>query len=166
MKRPFYIMFMLKKPCLKVQILQYKFLDWKCPPPPFGTFPKIHPFWRRRLSLRKRWMASQLAGQSKPKTSCLTLSLIEASQAKFGDIFLASTYDFLLLKRLSTFSLTGFDEVFLRTFPVAANKWNHCCYHSQKHTMWREGVCLDQPLLMCGLGETAAVQYIFLPHPF
>ena len=33
-KRPFCITFMLKKPCLKVQILQYKFLDWKWPPPP------------------------------------------------------------------------------------------------------------------------------------
>ena len=45
-KRPFCITFMLKKPCLKVQILQYKFLDWKWPPPPpFGTFPKIHPIW-------------------------------------------------------------------------------------------------------------------------
>ena len=33
--------------------LQYKFLDWKWPPPPpFGTFPKIHPFWRRSASLR------------------------------------------------------------------------------------------------------------------
>ena len=32
-KRPFCITFMLKKPCLKVQILQYKFLDWKWPPP-------------------------------------------------------------------------------------------------------------------------------------
>ena len=29
LKRPFYIIFMLKKPCLKVQNLQYKFLDWK-----------------------------------------------------------------------------------------------------------------------------------------
>ena len=32
LKRPFYIIFMLKKPCLKVKILQYKFLDWKWPP--------------------------------------------------------------------------------------------------------------------------------------
>ena len=31
--------------------LQYKFLDWKWPAP-FGTFPKIHPFWRRSASLR------------------------------------------------------------------------------------------------------------------
>ena len=70
-------------------------------------------------------MASQLAGQSKPKTSCFLREIdtvLEASPAKFGDIFLASTYDFLLLKRLSTFSLTGFDEVSLLTFPVAANK--------------------------------------------
>ena len=37
-KRPFCITFMLKKPCLKVQILQYKFLDWKWPPPPFRNF--------------------------------------------------------------------------------------------------------------------------------
>ena len=37
-KRPFCITFMLKKPCLKVQILQYKFLDWKWPPPLFGNF--------------------------------------------------------------------------------------------------------------------------------
>ena len=44
-KRPFCITFMRKKPCLKVQILQYKFLDWKWPPHPFGTFPKIHPLW-------------------------------------------------------------------------------------------------------------------------
>ena len=36
----------LKKPCLKVQNLQYKFLDWKwVPPPSFGTFLKIHPIW-------------------------------------------------------------------------------------------------------------------------
>ena len=33
LKRPFCIIFMVKKPCLKVQILQYKFLDWKWPPP-------------------------------------------------------------------------------------------------------------------------------------
>ena len=34
-----------KKPFLSSQNLQYKFLDWKVPPPPFGTFPKIHPIW-------------------------------------------------------------------------------------------------------------------------
>ena len=50
LKPPFCIIFMLKKAYLKVQNLQYKFLDWKWPPP-FGTFPKIHPLWRRRLSL-------------------------------------------------------------------------------------------------------------------
>ena len=33
--------FMLKKACLKVQNLQYNFLDWKRAPHPF---PKIHPF--------------------------------------------------------------------------------------------------------------------------
>ena len=43
---------MVKKPCLKVQILQYRFLDWKWPPP-FGTFPKIHPIWKRASSLRE-----------------------------------------------------------------------------------------------------------------
>ena len=31
--------FILKKACLKVQNLQYNFLDLKCPPP-LGTFPK------------------------------------------------------------------------------------------------------------------------------
>ena len=39
-KRPFCITFMLKKPCLKVQILQYKFLDWKSPPPLLELFRK------------------------------------------------------------------------------------------------------------------------------
>ena len=38
----FFFNFMPNKPCLKVQILQYKFLNWKCLPP-LGTFPKIHP---------------------------------------------------------------------------------------------------------------------------
>ena len=55
LKRPFYTIFMLKKPCLKVQILQYKFLDWKWPPHPhplpFGTFPKIHPIWKRAIAI-------------------------------------------------------------------------------------------------------------------
>ena len=32
LKISFCIIFMVKKPCLKVQILQYKFLDWKWPP--------------------------------------------------------------------------------------------------------------------------------------
>ena len=32
-KHPLTFDFMLKKPCLKVQILQYKFLDLKCHPP-------------------------------------------------------------------------------------------------------------------------------------
>ena len=41
LKRPFYIIFMLKKPCLKVQILQYKFLDWKWPPPLSELFRKF-----------------------------------------------------------------------------------------------------------------------------
>ena len=31
--------------------LQYKFLDWKRPPPPLRTFLKIHPFWRCAASL-------------------------------------------------------------------------------------------------------------------
>ena len=52
LKRPFCIIFMPKKPYLKVQILQYEFLYWKCPPPPFGNFPKIHPFWWGHPSLR------------------------------------------------------------------------------------------------------------------
>ena len=34
LKIPFCIIFMPKKPCSKVQILQHKFLDWKWPPPP------------------------------------------------------------------------------------------------------------------------------------
>ena len=33
LKIPLCIIFMPKKPCSKVQILQYKFLDWKWPPP-------------------------------------------------------------------------------------------------------------------------------------
>ena len=37
-KRPFCITFMLKKPCLKVQILQYKFLYWEWPPSPLRNF--------------------------------------------------------------------------------------------------------------------------------
>ena len=34
-----------------VQNLQYNFLDWKWPLPPFGTFPKIHPIWKCGASL-------------------------------------------------------------------------------------------------------------------
>ena len=41
LKRPFCIIFMLKKPCLKVQILQYKFLDWKWPPRKFIRFGNV-----------------------------------------------------------------------------------------------------------------------------
>jgi len=33
--------------------LQHNFLDWKWTPPP-GTFPKIHPFWKGKASLRGR----------------------------------------------------------------------------------------------------------------
>ena len=40
------------KPCIRVQNLQYKFLDWKWPPSLFGAFPKIHHFWYRHPSLR------------------------------------------------------------------------------------------------------------------
>ena len=53
-KYPLCIIFMPKKPCSKVQNLQQKFLDWKWPPPPFGTFPKIHPFWYREASLTNK----------------------------------------------------------------------------------------------------------------
>ena len=44
---------MLKKPYLKVQILQYNFWIENDPPlpPPFGTFPKIHPIWKRGAPL-------------------------------------------------------------------------------------------------------------------
>ena len=65
-KRPFCIIFMLKKPYLKVQNLQYKFLDWKWPPPPFGTFPKIHPFWRCHPSLTWSSCAEFLAHPMSP----------------------------------------------------------------------------------------------------
>ena len=44
---------MLKNPYVKVQIWRYKFLDWKWPCPPFGTFPKIHPFLYGYSSLRQ-----------------------------------------------------------------------------------------------------------------
>ena len=49
----FFYNFMLKKTCLKVQILQYIFLDWKCPHP-LGTFLKIDLFWWRQPSLSER----------------------------------------------------------------------------------------------------------------
>ena len=51
LKWPFCIIFMLKKPCLKVQNLQYKFLDWKWPPPPLELFRKFICFGRGRLPL-------------------------------------------------------------------------------------------------------------------
>ena len=53
LKRPFYIIFMLKKPCLKVQILQYKFLDWKWPPPLSELFRKFIRFGNVRHPLGK-----------------------------------------------------------------------------------------------------------------
>ena len=37
----FFFNFMLKKPCLKVQNLQNKFLDWKWPLPPLELFRKF-----------------------------------------------------------------------------------------------------------------------------
>ena len=43
-KRPLCINFMLKKPCLKVNIFQY-IIGWIGNDPPFRTFPKILPFW-------------------------------------------------------------------------------------------------------------------------
>merc|ERR1712226_968180 len=38
LKIPLCIIFYAKKPCSKVQNLQQKFLDWKCPPPPLWNF--------------------------------------------------------------------------------------------------------------------------------
>ena len=43
--------FMLKKPWLMVQNLQYKFLDWKSPPSRVRYSSKIDPFWYLRTSL-------------------------------------------------------------------------------------------------------------------
>ena len=65
LKRHICIIFMLKKPCLKVQILQCKSLDWKCPPPlrnfsensfgnaghPLGS----HNFWQLLSSFAIFW---------------------------------------------------------------------------------------------------------------
>ena len=48
----FCINFMLKKPCFKFQNRLHKDMDWKWPPPPpFGSFPRIHPFWYPDSSL-------------------------------------------------------------------------------------------------------------------
>ena len=46
-----------EKNYIKVQNWQYKFLDWKWPPPlrPFGSFPKIHTFWRFGSPSRSLW---------------------------------------------------------------------------------------------------------------
>ena len=46
---------MLKKPNLRSKICNINFWIGNYPPPPFGTFPKIHPFWRRHPSLRDGW---------------------------------------------------------------------------------------------------------------
>ena len=42
--------------------LQYKFLDWKWPPLPFGTFPKIYPFWMCQASLNVTFSRFYLGG--------------------------------------------------------------------------------------------------------
>ena len=42
---------MLKKPYLRSKICNINFWIGNDSPPPFGTFPKIHPFWRRPPSL-------------------------------------------------------------------------------------------------------------------
>ena len=51
LKWPFCINFMLKKPCLNVQNLQHKFLDWKWPPPRLELFQKFIRFGRVILPL-------------------------------------------------------------------------------------------------------------------
>ena len=44
--KTFCIIFMQKKPYLKSKICNINFwIENVPPPPPFGTFPKIHPFW-------------------------------------------------------------------------------------------------------------------------
>ena len=46
LKRPFCIIFMLKKPYLRSKICNINFwIGNDLPHPPFGTFPTIHPFW-------------------------------------------------------------------------------------------------------------------------
>ena len=47
----FFWKFMTKKAVSNAKKLQWNFLDRKWPPPPFGNFPEIHPFWRRQASL-------------------------------------------------------------------------------------------------------------------
>ena len=61
-KRPFCIIFMVKKPCLKVQILQYKFLDWKWPPPLSELFRKFIRFGNVGHPLAE----GAISGQSNP----------------------------------------------------------------------------------------------------
>ena len=53
---------MLKKPCLKVQNLQYKFLDWKWPPPLLELFRKNIRFGRaiRPLVTEKFWKGASM----------------------------------------------------------------------------------------------------------
>ena len=46
-------------PCIKVQNLQYKFLDWKWPPP-LEIFPKIHPIWYRHPFLSSLYLSALL----------------------------------------------------------------------------------------------------------
>ena len=65
-----------KKTYINVQNLQHKFLDRKCPSPPFGSFPKIHPFWcpDPSLSNRPTWL-----GEHCPKSCPVSIDQQTAS---------------------------------------------------------------------------------------
>ena len=60
-KKTLCIILLLKKPCLKVQVLQYEFVDWKWPPSPLELFQKIICFGMAKLPLVFE-AASQLYG--------------------------------------------------------------------------------------------------------
>ena len=57
LKKTFCIIFMQKKPYLKSKICNINFwIENDHPPTPFGTFPKIHPFWCAHPSLTTQWI--------------------------------------------------------------------------------------------------------------
>ena len=70
--------------------LQHKFLEWKWPPPPFGTFPKIHPFWMCKASLTQgieNWCRNCYLSlcQSKPRPTTFNFFDSHLKQTMHGD---------------------------------------------------------------------------------
>ena len=139
-------------PCWMIQILQYKFLDRKWPPPPFGTFPKIHPFWLAYPSLAGVLFMQRFIGANGDCFQCTKSNQMHncAFHSTHSEHKCIAQRNFVTLSYCSLHNCTRKVESFCKCDCLAfifLRTVNGCCKEGQ--IIWNDGAATGEILAHC-----------------